>query len=209
MKKFSLSKNTLFPQVRVAALKEIFRKSIHIASCFVPPCLFLLGKDVTVSLLLAAAAIYLISEILRYNKISVPLISKVTQAASRPRDEGRIVLGPLTLIAGIVLSIVLFPAKNAQLGILSLAFGDGFASLVGKLFGTAYIPFSAGKTAEGSLSCFFAAYCACYFSSGDVVASLILSVVTMVIELLPLFDFDNIAIPVAVSFISFLLIPSF
>lgn len=178
--------------------KELFRKSIHICSAFIPFFLRLAFWPIII-LLLMALCIYVVSEILRRNGISIPLISSVTAAAARKRDENRFVLGPVTLVSGIILASLLFPPECAALGIYALSFGDGLASVGGKLFGRIIIPFTDGKTVAGSLTCFTAIFISAWCSSHSTYTAIILALVGMFIELLPLKDFDNLIIPVAIS----------
>ena len=178
--------------------KEIFRKSIHICTIFVP--VFAHFFKIPVLLLLTFAVIfYFISEILRQKGIIIPLISLVTVTASRKRDENKIVLGPITLVLGIVFSLLLWQEPYSTAGIFALALGDGFASLAGKTFGTIQIPFSGGKTADGSLTCFFAIFVSSFLVLKNAGLSLILGIVGVVIEVLPLKDFDNLLIPIVIG----------
>ena len=183
-----------------ALLKELFRKSIHICSSFVPFFLGLAYWPVIV-LLVLAVIVYSISEILRARGINIPLISKVTEIAARKRDENRFVLGPVTLVCGILLAALLLPLDCARVGIFALAFGDGLASLMGKLFGKITIPGAHGKTAAGSLTCFFAVFVSTFCCSGNCLLSLIIALCAMFIEILPLSDFDNLIIPPVIGYI--------
>ena len=183
-----------------ALLKELFRKSIHICSSFVP---FFLGLAYwpVIGLLVLAVIVYSISEILRARGINIPLISKVTEIAARKRDENHFVLGPVTLVCGILMAALLLPLDCARVGIFALAFGDGLASLMGKLFGKITIPGAHGKTAAGSLTCFFAVFVSTFCCSGNCLLSLIIALCAMFIEILPLSDFDNLIIPPVIGYI--------
>ena len=188
-----------------AILKELFRKSIHICSSFIPLFLKLAYWPVIV-LLVLAVIVYSISEVLRSKNIELPLISKVTEIAARKRDENRFVLGPVTLVCGILLAALLLPLDCARAGIFALAFGDGLASLMGKLFGKITIPGAHGKTAAGSLTCFFAVFISTFCCCGNCFIALIIALCAMFIEILPLADFDNLIIPPAIGWIYFLLV---
>ncbi len=187
-----------------AIFKELFRKSIHICSSLVP--LFLkLAYWPVICLLVTALILYTISEILRSKNINIPFISKVTEIAARKRDENRIVLGPITLVLGILLAALILPLDCARVGIFALAFGDGLASLMGKLFGKITIPGAHGKTAAGSLTCFFAVFVSTFCCCGNCLTALIIAFAAMFIEVLPLSDFDNLIIPPAIGFIFMIL----
>ena len=183
-----------------AIIKDLFRKSIHICSSFVPLFLSFAYWPV-IGLLVLALVLYTISEILRARNINIPLISKITEIAARKRDENRFVLGPVTLVCGILLAALMFPLEYARVGIFALAFGDGLASLFGKLFGKLPIPGAHGKTVAGSLTCFFAVFVSTFCCCGNCMISLIVATCAMFIEMLPLSDFDNLIIPPAIEWI--------
>ena len=176
-------------------IKELFRKSIHLCTGFVP--LFLtINTNLTRILLFVALVSYICMEFLRHSGLNVPFVSKITALAARKRDENKFVLGPVTLVCGILISSFLWQPYHAAVGIYALAFGDGLASLGGKLFGRVEIPFTRGKTVEGSLTCFLAIFCVTFLHSGKVYESFLIALVGMFIELLPLKDFDNLLIPI-------------
>jgi len=186
--------------------KELFRKSIHLCTAFIP---FLLDRwyKITIVLLINAGVFYSISELLRCRGIKIPFVSEITEAAARKRDENRFVLGPLTLVSGIVLTALLWNTKAAAIGIYALAFGDGLASLAGKLFGVVYIPGTGGKTAAGSLTCFTAIFCSTWVTTHNSRVSLIIAATGMFIEIMPLKDFDNLIIPVILGGLARFLLP--
>lgn len=191
-------KGILIKQYRISIFKEVFRKSIHLCSAFVPTLLALAYKPV-IALLFAALFFYSFTEFVRLKGINVPVVSKITSIAARKRDENKFVLGPVTLVAGIISAALLWNPDSARIGIYALAFGDGLASLVGKLFGRIYIPFTKGKTAAGSLACFFAVFISSFCVGGNAVVSFILAFVAMIVEVIPMTDFDNIVIPVVIG----------
>ena len=178
--------------------KELFRKSIHICSSFVP--LFLgLAYWLVIGLLIFAVTAYSVCEILRLKGYTIPLISKITEIAARKRDENRFVLGPVTLVLGILLAALALPLDCARIGIFALAFGDGLASLAGKLFGKVTIPGAGGKTVAGSLTCFLAVFVATFCCCQNCFVSLVVALCAMFIEVLPLADFDNLLIPICIG----------
>lgn len=183
-----------------AIFKELVRKSIHICSSLVP---FFLARFYwpVIALLILAAAVYTISEFLRSKNINLPFISKITEIAARKRDENHFVLGPVTLVGGILLAALFLPLDCARVGIFALSFGDGLASLMGKLFGKITIPGAHGKTAAGSLTCFAAVFVSTYCCCGCCFTSLFIALCAMFIEILPLADFDNFIIPPVIGWI--------
>ena len=63
------------------------------------------------------------------------------------------------------------------------------------------IPGTQGKTIEGSLACFLAVFLSTFCCSKNLVLSLIIAFCAMMIEVLPLKDFDNVLIPVTIGWI--------
>lgn len=192
----------------IGLLKEIFRKSIHLCSAFVP--FFMIKFYIPLMVAMTAALLlYTFAEIMRLKGKEIFLVSAITEAAARKRDENKFVLGPVTLVIGILLSSFLWNPLPAAIGIYALAFGDGLASLAGKLFGRVQVPMTQGKTAAGSLTCFAAIFISCFlaclgYSSilGDrdvVLISLKIATAGMLIEVLPLKDWDNVLIPVVLG----------
>jgi dolichol kinase len=110
-------------------------------------------------------------------------------------------MGPVTLGLGALLALLFYPSPAASIAIYALAFGDGFASLVGKLFGRVRPAFLCGKSVEGSLACFFAVLISAWRVSWDLRIALMAAITAAVVEALPLEDYDNLALPVTVGLI--------
>lgn len=186
-------------------LKELFRKAIHLCSSLVPLLLGLYYYP-TLILLSVALFLYVFCEYLRLKGHTIPVITKITEVAARKRDENKFVLGPVTLVIGIMIAALCLPLESASVGIYGLAFGDGLASLVGRVFGKITIPGAKGKTVAGSLTCFFAVFISTFCVCGNCLVSLIIGSVAMIIEVLPLADFDNLIIPISIGFIYMIII---
>lgn len=180
-------------------LKELFRKSIHLCSALVPLALYYFYWP-TIVLLILALVLYSVCEVLRLKGIWVPVVSFITEMASRKRDENKFVLGPVTLVCGILLAILCLPYEGIKIGVFALAFGDGCASIFGKLFGRIKIPFAKGKTLAGCIACFVAVFLTTYLAGHNLWAAFWTGIFTMFIEALPLFDFDNLIIPVLAGY---------
>jgi dolichol kinase len=179
---------------------EIIRKSIHFLIAL-SPSMAAVNRPLTVLFLMAGTIGYTWLETLRLSGRTVPLISALTSMASRSRDMERFVMGPVTLGLGALLGLLLYPSPAASIAIYALAFGDGFASLVGKFFGRLRPAFLCGKSIEGSLACFTAVFIVAYSISGRFSLAFSAALTAMVVEALPLEDYDNIALPVTVGFV--------
>jgi dolichol kinase len=179
---------------------EILRKSIHFL-IGLSPLLAGLNYPATITLLLMGVLGYIKMEGLRLAGIRVPVVSSLTDMASRSRDRGRFVLGPVTLGLGALLALLMYPSPAASIAIYALAFGDGFASLIGKLFGRLRPAFLRGKSLEGCAACFCAVLIAAHQVSHDYRISLAAALTAMVTEALPLEDYDNLVLPLAVGLV--------
>jgi phytol kinase len=183
---------------------ELLRKSIHLLIAFIPG-IARVSLGLAVGLLSGGVLFYAACEQLRMAGYKVPVISKVTALAARRRDGEGFVLGPITLGLGALLSLMLYPNPAASIAIYALAFGDGLSSLIGKSFGSVRLPFTGGKSLEGSLTCLIAVMVAAYAVTGDAPRSLAIAVAAMLIEAAPTKDFDNIVLPVLVGAIATLI----
>lgn len=182
-------------------VRELIRKSIHICSAFT----VLLAHfffDFTIIFLVCGIVCYIVCEILRLSGIPVPVISALTEAASRKADEGKIVLGPITLGIGILLSLLLFDKSVAAVAIFAVSFGDGLASLVGKIYGHYRYKLIPKKTVAGSLACFLSVSLSSFFILMQPISAIIVGIVATIVELLPLKNLDNIAIPIIVGIVT-------
>ncbi len=179
--------------------KEVIRKAIHMLAAFVPP--LAAWNSLAAQILLALGLVfYAVMERLRTSGVRVQVITSLTEAASRERDADRFSAGPLTLGFGMMLALFLLPLPVAAFGIYALAFGDGLSSLAGKLAGTVVLPGTGGKTAEGSSACFLAVFLAAGWNGFPLWPSVVLGLTAMVLEALPLRDWDNVVLPVGVGF---------
>ena len=184
---------------------EIVRKSIHFLVALVPS-LAAINMPFTVIFLMIGTLGYTFMEYLRLSGVKVPVISSITNVASRTKDSGHFVMGPVTLGLGALLALLLYPSPVAAIAIYALAFGDGFASLIGKSLGKLRPAFLFGKSVEGSLACFTAVLISAYAVSGNIRITVAAALTATIVEVMPLEDYDNLAIPVtvglAVQFIS-------
>lgn len=183
---------------------EFTRKSIHLLIAFVP-FLYSLSRPMTIALLMVGTILYIVFETLRMRGIYIPLISHLTAQAARLRDNGRFIMGPVTLGLGALLSLLVFKPLPASIAIYILAFGDSFSSLVGKTLGKIPMPFTRGKSVEGSLTCFTASLISAYALSRRLGASLVIAAVSTFVEAIPAKDWDNILLPLAAGFTATLL----
>ena len=207
MEKIFLGKTAFFPSIARAdgntisfaeAKSEALRKSIHFLIAL-SPAMAAMSLSLTVVSLSAGVVAYTFMELLRLSGVRVPVVSSLTGMASRERDRGRFVFGPVTLGMGAAFALLLFPLPVASAGIFALAFGDGFAGLVGRLFGRVRPAFLFGKSLEGSAACFVATGISVYLMSQNHAVALTAAIVATAVEALPLEDYDNIVLPLVVG----------
>jgi dolichol kinase len=101
-----------------------------------------------------------------------------------------------------MLALLLYPSTAAAIAVYALAFGDGLASLAGKMFHTPRIPGTRGKTIAGSLACFAAVLLSCLRLTGSPWKALLLALAATALEMIPVRDFDNLILPVGTGFLA-------
>jgi dolichol kinase len=179
---------------------EIIRKLLHFLIAL-SPSMAALNFKFTVIFLIGGTLSYAIMETLRLAGVRVPLISSLTNMASRSRDLGRFALGPVTLGLGALAALLLYPPPAASIAIYALAFGDGIAGLAGKMLGRTRPSFLCGKSVEGSLACQVVVFLSSFLVSKSIPVALAAALTATVVEALPLDDFDNFVLPLAVGFV--------
>ena len=184
---------------------EIIRKSIHMLIALVPLLSSLIGTGTTVAFLLTGILFYSLSEYARLKGHNVPFVSRITRLSARRRDQGHFVLAPVTLGFGAVLALSFYPEPAASIAIYALAFGDGLSSLFGKIFGTVRIPFTGGKSFEGSFTCFIAVFLSSFIVIQDSLSAAAIALFATLLEAVPSKDFDNLLLPVGTGMFAFLI----
>lgn len=179
---------------------ELVRKTLHFLIAL-SPLLAAVNRPLTVVLLMTGTLFYTGMEYCRLAGFRIPVISRLTVMAARKRDQGRFILGPVTLGLGALLALLLYPSPAASVAIYALAFGDGFASLIGKLFGRIRPACLMGKSVEGSLACFFAVFFSAYAAIPNYRAAFFAALTATLAEALPLDDYDNIVLPITVGLV--------
>ncbi len=182
--------------------RETLRKAIHMLIALVPVLAALIGAELTLALLACGTVFYTYTELVRSSGREIALISRVTTFTSRERDRGGITHGPITLATGAMLALFLYPEPIAAIAIYALAFGDGFASLAGKLFGLHELPGTGGKTVEGSSACLVAVTISTFAVTGMLRESLLVGIAAMFVEMLPTRDLDNMVLPLGAGLVA-------
>ena len=183
---------------------EVVRKSLHLLIALVP-ALASVDLAATFGILALGTLFYAFAETSRMRGMPIPLISDLTLIASREKDRRGFVLGPVTLSLGAMLSLLLYPLPAASIAIFALAFGDGFASLVGTLVRGPKVPLLQGKTLSGSIACFVAVFLATLRITGRPSSALVIAAAATILEGIPAGNFDNVIIPFGVGLVAWAL----
>jgi len=179
--------------------QEICRKVLHIGTCFAYPIASFFFKDGFVNFAILCGAFVLVTAIM-YQTHSLKTVD------GREKSYPGIVYYAVSLLM-LSLVCVFLPAGRGVffISMLSLSFGDGFATLIGLYL--PYVKIYRHKTLVGFLSCaLFTFLSAAVYQNLTVwVLSwqqlLLISFLAAVVELVD-FGLDNIAIPVSVFFAS-------
>jgi len=180
---------------------EVVRKGLHLLIALVPTFASL-SVPLTLALLAAGTMFYALAEASRRHGHPVIMVSRLTLIASRAVDRDRFVLGPVTLGLGAMLALLLYPEPAASIGIYALAFGDGFASLVGRLVRSPRLPLTRGKSVTGSLACFAAVFVSSTPLVRTPAQAALVALAATILEAVPSGDFDNLLVPVGTGLVA-------
>ena len=179
--------------------QEIRRKFIHILIALVPIFSAPVYKA-TLSVLFILLIIYLISECIRINGYAFPMLGSITKSSIRKTEEKGIAYGPVTLILGACISLILFPAYISSTVILIVAFSDTAATLIGKKLGRHRVPYNKKKSIEGSMAALIVAFL-CGYIYLPLFPALVAAFSSTIIESLPLKSLDNLFMPIGTGII--------
>lgn len=175
------------------------RKVIHISGIFIPVIAAIIGKSLTVALVLSGFVVFLIIEALK-PRIPRDILSLVY----RENELNDFSIEPLSYFISILslLSLSFFiDEKLCFAAIAILAAGDGVAGVVGRKYGRHRFSFNKNKSWEGTLSGFIAASLSgFYFAGGIALAGGAFGMMAGAVN-----KNDNIAVPYA-ALISMLLV---
>lgn len=166
------------------------------------PLLASVNMTATLFLLALGITFYAFAETSRRAGRPVRVVSDITLIASREGERGKFVLGPITLGLGAMLALILYPEPAASIAIFALAFGDGVASLAGKVFRGPVIPFTRGKTVSGTVACFLAVFAVTMQVTARPLESLAIAAAAAILEAIPAGNFDNIVVPFGVGLLA-------
>lgn len=182
---------------------EIKRQIIHACGVFIVLLVAFFGKLSSLLIIIGIVVTLFIAEYRKNrmyyrNIFSIRFLDKIddfieNQFRSHERPEEMPLNGVLTFLIGSLIVILLFPSIIAIAAIAVLAIADSVSTLIGKYYGKHRIK---SKSMEGSLGFFITSFFILLFFI-DPLSALIISVITTLVELLPIED--NITVPLAVA----------
>lgn len=176
--------------------REILRKSLHLLVLALPFLYELYGKDVTLRVVFLALLIFIFLEYFRVKRGWLFGFERLAR-----EDEKKGVGAHIYFTLSALIIIAFFPKEIALGAILSFAFGDASAAIVGKSFGKRRI---LSKTLEGSLAYFIVSSLVLLFFLPTSLAVLS-SFIGALAELLELPPNDNFSAPLSVALSAWLL----
>jgi len=186
------------------SINSFIRENIHAAGIFMPIIALRVGVIPIAIFISAVSIVYLISEFTRLNGKNLPLISTITRHAASQSELYSFTAAPLFYAFGILFTLLVFPFPISAAAIAIFTLGDSVASIFGGSLGIK-LPFNKGKTLEGSLSGFTAAFLAATLFVAPWIA-VVGAAIAMFVEYLPLPINDNISIPIITAIALTLLI---
>lgn len=173
--------------------REIRRKLVHGAAAIVPLAAPRFRDDMAL-LLGVMVVLYVISECLRLNGATFPIVGRITRWTIRTAEKRRFAQGPIALALAVIISLHFFNPAVASACILIAALADSAAAVVGERWGRHHLPYSRRKTVEGSLT-FLAVGVLCAATCMPLLLALLAGATAMLVESLPLEDWDNFYAP--------------
>ena len=175
--------------------QEIKRKTIHIGFGLLTPLIAVFPRIILI--LITLFALFFIIVVAR------PTVWKrgFEAMASRERDvKTGYLYGPLLYIFMVMVSVTFLDLRIAASVFCIMAFGDGFANVIGSRFGTHRYKRFQNKSAEGFLAFLIAAF---------ITSSILFFLVSGNPEITPLLDFFIIKEPLAINEYYFLIVNLF
>jgi HAD superfamily phosphoserine phosphatase-like hydrolase len=184
---------------------DVLREIIHGSGAFVPVLCSFIGVPAVILMICIIAAVYAVSELLRMDGKNLPFISTVTHHAASQTELYEFTAAPLYFAAGILLTLLFFPAPISSAAIAIFALGDSTASIFGSLIPAKPLPLNKGKTLGGSLAgSFFACLAGAFFVAPP--QAIIGAAAAMTVEWLPLPVNDNVLMPLCAAAVLTLMI---
>lgn len=175
-------------------IKELLRKSTHVAGLIIPIIYIFINKNVMLSIVAGLAGIAVVVEFLKW--IYRPfraLFFRFLKPLLRSHERKGAITGATYFIFSALLCIFIFEKDVAIACIFFMILGDTAAALVGTRWGR--IKLIGKKSLEGSAACFLTCVVIALFWLNPIIG-LTGAFVATVVELLPLKIDDNFTVPI-------------
>ena len=174
-------------------IKELLRKTTHLAGFFIPCIYIVLDKSTMISIAGSLVGIAVIVEFLKWVSESFrEMFYRFFESILRRHERKGAITGATYYLISTFLCIVFFDKDIAIVSIFFIVLGDTAAALVGKAWGR--IKLIGNKSLEGSIACFTVCAVISLFWI-DPVVGLTGAFVASLAELLPLRIDDNLTVP--------------
>ncbi len=195
---------------------ELYRKSIHLSSSFIPLSYFYIDRDTEIILLSVMFVTALAIDVARINSAGFRSVyDKILGRILRHHETGKggnSFTGGTYIVLAFLICAIVFPKQAAIASMLIVVFADSMAAIAGIHLGRIRIGNS--KTLEGSVA-FIATGIAIVLLMAEltnegmnIIAGIAAVFVTAAAELIPVRIDDNIVIPLVFGF-SYLIISKF
>ncbi|MCW4038935.1 MAG: HAD-IB family phosphatase, partial [Candidatus Bathyarchaeota archaeon] len=179
---------------------DALREVIHMGSFLIPLlCFFFnVNRYALAAVIFATAVVYAFSELVRGVGISFPPFTTITNMVAMGEEQWGFATSPALFALSICVALTIFPPQTGFATITILTLGDGTARLVGKKLGRRVLPYNKAKKLEGTLAGILLSATASllFVSPSKAVAA---SIISMIVETLPLPINDNILIPLVAA----------
>jgi phosphoserine phosphatase/dolichol kinase len=188
--------NPVQPTRRPYSKNEAFREVIHMGSFLIPLlCHFLnVNRYALGAVILATAVVSIFSELARAAHLQLPPFTTLTTLAALGEETWGFAVSPLLFALGILIALTLYSPPTGFAAITILTLGDGTARLVGKKLGRRVLPYNKTKKLEGTVAGILVSATASLLFVSPARA-LVASVLSLLVETLPLPVDDNLLIP--------------
>lgn len=190
---------------RLSVRKEIQRKSIHLATTFIPIAyIYIIPKKEPIFLICVFMAIgFLSADLLRMHcKTAENFFFKIFSSLLREQEFKNQLTGATYLFIGLTLAVFLFRKEIAIPVMLFLTIADPIAAIAGKTIPVKQI---FAKSLGGFLGFLICALIIVTLAFGFTYFGLIVAVIAAVVELIPSKINDNLTIPVISGYLLILL----
>lgn len=179
---------------------EFSRKAVHMLSLLVPLCAYFHVGWTQVTIL-CFITFYAVSETWKV-KGKHFWFHRYILKMQRDGERNTWARAPFFLAVGVLGSITLFSWEAALIGIYQAGMCDTMAALFGKKFGGTPFPFfSTRKTFTGTLAFIAFALPVCFIFLSPSKA-IVLALIGGFLESLPVKDWDNLTVPLIISFLA-------